>query len=172
MAVETPVEQIMTRAVITVNAETDVGEIARLIWENGISSVPVTEQEKVIGMVTDYDLISRQSEFDGPMYLPFIDVYFQVPGTGNPEQLRRILATTARELMSYPVVTIHPDDSVQDAATIMFERRINAIPVVDQDERIVGIISRADIVQLMALEEARYLAESEAASSESNETAG
>jgi CBS domain-containing protein len=168
MAVETPVDKIMTRSVITVNPETDVGEIARLIWENGVSSVPVTEQGRVIGMVTDYDIISRSTEYDGPIFLPFIDVYFRVPGTGDPEQLRRILATTARELMSYPVITVHPDDSVQNAATIMFERRINAIPVVDHDERLVGVISRADIVQMIALEEARYLAEAQAAPEQEN----
>jgi CBS domain-containing protein len=160
MTVNTRVEKIMSRSVITCDAETDIGEVARLIWENDVSSIPVTEQGRVVGMVTDYDLISRQTEFDGPIYLPFIDVYFQVPGTGDPEQLRRILATTARELMSYPVVTLHPDDSVQDAATIMYERRINAIPIVDSAEQLVGIVARADIVQMIAIEEARYLAES------------
>lgn len=160
MAVDTPIAKIMTTSLITCSAETDVGEIARLIWENDVSSVPVTEQGRVVGMVTDYDLISRHTEFDGPIYLPFIDVYFQVPGTGDTEQLRRILATTARELMSYPVITVKPEDSVQDAATIMYERRINAIPVVDADEQLVGIITRADIVQMIAIEEARYLAQS------------
>jgi CBS domain-containing protein len=162
VAVDTPVEKIMTRSVITCAPETDVGEVSRLIWENDVSSIPVTEQGRVIGMVTDYDIISRQTEFDGPIYLPFIDVYFQVPGTGNPEQLRRILATTAKELMSYPVMTVRPDDSVQEAATIMYERRINALPVIDEDERLVGIITRADIVQLIAIEEARYLADTAA----------
>jgi CBS domain-containing protein len=160
MTVDTAVEKIMSRSVITCEPETDISEVARLIWENDVSSIPVTERGRVVGMVTDYDLISRQTEFDGPIYLPFIDVFFQVPGTGNPEQLRRILATTARELMSYPVITLHPGDSVQEAATIMYERRINAIPVVDRDELLVGIIARADIVQMIAIEEARYLAES------------
>jgi CBS domain-containing protein len=159
MAVDTPVSKIMSTSLITCDVETDVGEIARLIWENNVSSLPVVEQGKVVGMVTDYDLISRQTEFDGPMYLPFIDVYFQVPGTGDADQLRRILATTARELMSYPVLTLTADESVQDAATIMYEHRINAIPVVDADELIIGIVTRADIVQMIAIEEARYLAE-------------
>lgn len=159
MAVDTAVEKIMSRSVITCDAETDIGQVAKLIWENDVSSIPVTEQGKVIGMVTDYDLISRQTEYDGPVYLPFIDVYFQVPGTGDPEQLRRILATTARELMSYPVLTLRPDDSVQDAATILYEHRINALPVVDKHDQLIGIISRADIVQMIAIEEARYLAE-------------
>jgi CBS domain-containing protein len=160
MTADTAIEKIMSKSVITCEPETDVGEVARLIWENDVSSIPVIEQGRVVGMVTDYDVISRQTEFDGPIYLPFIDVYFQVPGTGNPEQLRRILATTARELMTYPVVTLHPEDSVQDAATIMYERRINAIPVVDHDELLVGIVARADIVQMIAIEEARYLAQS------------
>lgn len=158
MTADTTVEKIMTRSVITCTPETDVGEVARLIWENDVSSIPVTEQGRVIGMVTDYDIISRQTEFDGPIYLPFIDVYFQVPGTGDPEQLRRILATSARELMSYPVTTVRPGDSIQDAATIMYEHRINAIPVVDEAGQLTGIISRADIVQFIAIQEARYLA--------------
>jgi CBS domain-containing protein len=166
MTADTPVSTIMSRSVITCTAETDVGEVARLIWENDVSSIPVTEQGKVIGMVTDYDIISRQTEFDGPIYLPFIDVYFQVPGTGDPEQLRRILATTARELMSYPVTTLRATDSVQDAATIMYENRINAIPVVDEDDRLVGIVSRADVVQMIAIQEARYLAEQSGSSQE------
>lgn len=159
MTVDTAVEKIMSTSVITCVPETDVGQIARLIWENDISSVPVTEQGRVVGIVTDYDLISRQSEYDGPIYLPFIDVFFRVPGTGDPEQLRRILATTARELMSYPVTTVRPDDTVQDAATIMYDNRINAIPVVDADEQLVGVITRADIVQMIAIEEARYIAQ-------------
>jgi CBS domain-containing protein len=160
MTIDTSISEIMSTSVITVDPDTDVGEIARLIWENDVSAIPVTERRKVIGMVTDYDLISRSSEFDGPMYLPFIDVYFQVPGTGDPEQLRRILATTARELMSYPVMSLRPTDSVQDAATIMYENRINAIPILDENDELVGIVSRADIVRMMASEEARYLAES------------
>lgn len=158
MTVDTAVNKVMSTSVITCGPDTDVGEIARMIWENDISSVPVTEQGRVVGMLTDYDLISRQTEFDGPIYLPFIDVFFRVPGTGDPDQLRRILATTARELMSSPVTTVAPDDTVQDAATIMYERRINAIPVVDADEQLVGVISRADIVQMIAVEEARYIA--------------
>jgi CBS domain-containing protein len=162
MSVETVVRKIMTTSVITVHPETDVAEIAQLLWDNDISAIPVTEQNRVVGMVTDYDLISQQSEYDGPIYLPFIDVYFQVPGTGDPEQLRRILATTARELMSYPVKTVHPDDTVQDAATLMYENRINALPVVDNDGLLIGIISRADIVRMIAIEEARHIAESRA----------
>jgi CBS domain-containing protein len=162
VAVDTPVREIMTRSVITVRPDTDVGEIAHLIWENDVSSLPVVEQGRVIGIVTDYDLISRHTEFDGPIYLPFIDVYFQVPGTGDREQLRRILATTARELMSYPVLTARPESSLQEVATMMYERRINAIPIVDSDERLVGIVSRADIVRLIALEEARHIAVSDA----------
>lgn len=159
MTADTRVEKIMSRSVITCTVETDVGEVARLIWENDVSSIPVTEQGRVVGMVTDYDIISRQTEYDGPIYLPFIDVYFQVPGTGDPEQLRRILATTARELMSYPVMKVHPSDTVQDAATIMYEHRINAIPVVDDQEQLVGIVARADVVKMIAIQEARYLAE-------------
>lgn len=156
MSVDTSVKTIMTREVQTVTPETEVPEVARLLWEHKISGVPVVEGRRVIGMITEYDLISQETEFNAPLVIPFLDAYFKVPGTGDREQLRRILATTARQLMSRPVRTVRPDATVQDVATLMYEERINAVPVVDEADELVGIVSRADIVRLMVAEEARH----------------
>jgi CBS domain-containing protein len=67
------------------------------------------------------------------------------------ERLTHVLGTTAREIMSAPAFTISPDASIEDLAELMVERRINPIPVV-KDDRLVGIISRSDIVRMMAEE--------------------
>lgn len=157
MAIDSRVSLIMTEDVVSVRPETPVAEAARLMWENTLSSLPVVEDGAVIGMLTDYDMIARESKYDAPMYVPFLDAYFRIPGSGDPEQLRRILAITARELMTTPAVTIRPETTVQEAATIMYDQRLNALPVIGADNRIVGIVSRADMVRLMVADEDMYV---------------
>ncbi|HEX7103667.1 MAG TPA: CBS domain-containing protein [Nitrolancea sp.] len=156
MAIDSRVRLIMTSDVVTVTPETSVVEVARLIWEHKIGSLPVVENGHVVGIVTDYDLITRETDYDAPVFFSFLEAYFRIPGTGDEEQLRRILATSARELMSSPAVTIGQDDTVQDVATLMYDKRLNAVPVVDEDEKLVGIITRADIVRLMVADESLF----------------
>jgi CBS domain-containing protein len=143
----------MTSDVVTVTPDTSVHEVARLIWEHKIGSVPVVENGHVVGIVTDYDLITRETDYDAPVFFSFLEAYFRIPGTGDEEQLRRILAISARQLMSSPSVTVGPDDTVQDVATLMYDKRLNALPVVDNDNALVGIVTRADIVRLMVADE-------------------
>jgi len=157
MTVDSRVSLIMTEDVVSIGPDTPVDEIARLMWENNLGTLPVVENQRLIGILTDFDLITRQSKFNAPIYLPFLDAYFRVPGSGDREQLRRILATTARELMSSDVMTINLDTTVQEAATVMYDKRINALPVVDGTGKMVGIVSRADIVRLMVADEDLYL---------------
>ena len=147
----------MTEDVVSIGPEATIPEAARIMWENQLSSLPIVENGKVIGMLTDFDMIARETEYDAPMYVPFLDAYFRIPGSGDPEQLRRILATTARELMTTPAITISPETTVQEAATIMYDKRLNALPVVNDDREIVGIVTRADIVRLMVADEDMYV---------------
>ena len=75
-------------------------------------------------------------------------IYFETPKHFQ-ERLKQMLGVTAREIMSQPAVTITPDATIAELAELMVDRRMNPLPVVD-DERLVGIISRSDIVRLMA----------------------
>ena len=154
MTIDRSIREIMTRDVVAVTLATPVSDVARLLWKHKLTGVPVLEGRRVVGVVTEYDLIARQSEWDAPLYVVFLDAFLRVPGSGDEEQLRRILATTAGQLMSAPAITLKPDATVQDAATLMYERRVNPVPVVDDAGELVGIVSRSDIVRLMASEEA------------------
>src|SRR5690606_2909452 len=153
MTIDRSIQEIMTRDVVAVTVATPVSDVARLLWKHKLTGVPVLEGRRVVGVVTEYDLIARQSEWDAPLYVVFLDAFLRVPGTGDEEQLRRILATTAGQLMSAPAITLTPDATVQDAATLMYERRVNPVPIVDDAGELVGIVSRSDIVRLMASEE-------------------
>jgi CBS domain-containing protein len=154
MVQEIRVRSLMTRDVVAISPETSVGEIARLMWEHAISGVPVIdEQRRVIGIVTEFDLIAREASFNAPLYVPFLDAFFKVPGTGDETQLRKILATKAAEIMSSPAITIGPEEKIEALATLMYRRRVNPVPVVDEEGRLLGIVSRSDIIWLMTLEE-------------------
>jgi len=154
MVQEIRVRSLMTRDVVAISPETSVGEIARLMWEHAISGVPVIdEQRRVIGIVTEFDLIAREASFNAPLYVPFLDAFFKVPGTGDETQLRKILATKAAEIMSSPAITIGPEEKIEALATLMYRRRVNPVPVVDQEGRLLGIVSRSDLIWLMTLEE-------------------
>lgn len=160
MSSDTTVAEIMTREVVSVSLETDVSTVAELLWEHKLTGVPVVDGPRVVGVITEFDLISRQAEWDAPLYITFLDAYLRVPGSGDEEQLRKILATTAGQLMSSPAVTISPDATVREAATLIYERKVNPVPVVDRHGELVGIVSRSDIVRLMVAKEAEASAES------------
>ncbi len=154
MIQELRVRALMTRDVIAIGPDTSVGEIARLLWEHAISGVPVIDAERrVVGIVTEFDLIAREASFNAPLYVPFLDAFFKLPGTGDETQLRKILATRAAEIMSSPAVTIGPDETIEALATLMYRRRVNPVPVVDDEGKLLGIVSRSDLIWLMTLEE-------------------
>lgn len=156
--------EIMTRAVVHVQPDTPVREIARLLNRDDISGVPVVDADgHVVGIITELDLILRNARLHFPTYIRILDsiIYLRDPRRYR-EELRRALGTTAEEIMSQPVISATPDTDVEDIATLMVEKRVNPIPILDDAGRLVGIISRADILRLMVQD----LAEEEPVSTE------
>jgi CBS domain-containing protein len=149
MAAELAVANIMTAEVVTVVRSTLVTEVARLMVEHSISGIPVVEEDRVVGIVTERDLVAQEMEIDPPAYGTFLDAIFKLPWDKSDEELRLVLATTAGELVSDDVATIAPSATVRDAAGIMYKQRRNPLPVVDEDGRLVGIVSRSDIIRLL-----------------------
>ncbi len=148
---EKRVGDIMTTTVISVQPETPVSEIARLMSQHDISGLPVVDAaNRVVGVVTELDMIVRNTHFKLPNFIFIFDnmIPLETPGHYR-ERLEKILGTTAEEIMSEPAVTITPDASIEKLAELMVGRRMNPIPVVEED-RLVGIVSRSDIIRLMA----------------------
>lgn len=145
------VRDIMTADVVTVRPDTSVSEIARLMTEHAISGLPVVdENDKVLGVVTELDMIVRNTRFKMPAFIAFLDaiIYLETPGQYR-ERVEHMLGTTAGEIMSEPAVTVGPDASIEELAELMVDRKMNPIPVVAAG-RLIGIVSRSDIIRLMA----------------------
>jgi CBS domain-containing protein len=146
---------IMTERVLSVTPDTPVAHVARLLREKHISGVPVLNQQgRVVGIVTELDLIKRHARIHMPIYLPFLDspIFLEDPRRYQ-DDVRRVLGTTAEEIMTRKVRTASPETSVEDLATMMVEERANPIPIIDAEGSLVGIVSHTDIVHLVEMAE-------------------
>ncbi len=142
------IKEIMTTEVITVSTGDSVEMCAKLLQEHNISGLPVLDEDgKVVGMVTEGDLIRRASRVKAPGYLEILGglIYLGSPGK-FVEELQRAMALEAGKLMTKNVVAVKPDDSLEKAATLMVEKRIARLPVIDEAGQLVGIVSRRDIM--------------------------
>lgn len=142
------VKEIMSTDVITVSTDESVEQCAKLLQEHNISGLPVLDAAgKVAGMVTEGDLIRRASRVKAPGYLEILGGLIYL---GSPkkfvDELQRAMSLEAGQLMTKDVISVMPDDSVEKAATIMVEKKISRLPVIDTEGKLVGIVSRRDIM--------------------------
>ncbi|MER6181757.1 CBS domain-containing protein [Streptomyces sp. NPDC001652] len=142
------VGSVMTHDVVRAQYGTPFKKVARLLADHRISGLPVVdEDDKVIGVISETDLMVRQAA---------------TPDTFDPPRRRRLArltrnarrqavkarARTAGPLMTEPPVTVHADDSIIEAARTMAQRRVKRLPVVDEENRLVGIVTRRDLLQV------------------------
>lgn len=143
---------VMQRDVKTVRPDATVNEVAQILANAAYSGLPVTDEDgRLVGMVTEADLLARARRLNVPTFFPFIGgiVYLESPRKFE-EQLRKATGTSVADVMSTDVVTVREDANVQDIATMMIERKINRVPVVD-DVGLIGIITRDDIIRALHL---------------------
>ena len=144
------VSDIMTREVVSVEPTTPVSEVARVLVQYSVSGVPVVENGQVIGVVTEEDLVMRDAIIDMPHFFGiFESVFYLTDKHPFDEEMHKVLATEARDLMTNKVVTISEDASVQQLATLMIKKEVNPVPVTNAAGALVGIVSRSDLVRLM-----------------------
>jgi len=139
---------IMTTDPVTVGPELSVTEAAHLMSERRIGALPVVEKGRMIGLVTEGDLIMQDVKVHFPTFLSLLGGYVFAPGANErfESSLRKAVAATVSDVMSSEPITVTGDALVSDVATVMVERDVSRIPVMDGDT-VVGIISKSDIVR-------------------------
>jgi CBS domain-containing protein len=138
------VRDVMTRKVVTVDRLTPFSDIVRLLSDRRISGVPVLMMgRRVAGVVSEADLVALEDE-------EVRRARMDANATGRWRRpLRRVhWGLTAGALMSAPAVTIYPDATIPHAAQIMTNRHIRRLPVVDEDGRLIGIVTRRDLLSV------------------------
>ncbi len=144
------VRDIMTGNVVSVKADTSVARIAQLMDGKAVSGVPVVDGEnRVIGIVTDFDLVVRNTPIDPPPFLPLLEGRIPLETQDHfNRRIRHMVGTQARDVMTEDVLTIGADEDLETLAKLMVKRKINLVPVVEQG-LLVGVVSRADVIRWM-----------------------
>jgi CBS domain-containing protein len=145
------VKEIMQAAWPTLRPEQTVEDAIKLFAESGISGTPVVEGETLIGILTEGDLIFQDADVKAP---GFLDILGGVIPLGNWEEYRRealkSAGVTVGEVMTGDPMTISPDATLAEAATLMAENRVKLLPVVE-GESLRGVVTRMDILTLHVL---------------------
>ncbi len=138
------VRDVMTSEVLSVPPGTRLKDLARLFSERRISGAPVVDEDgEVVGVVSEADLVAKQVGRPLSRRTPLDWILGERP---SPWEQRTRAATTVGEAMSAPVITIDADRPLREAAALMTDRGINRLPVMEAG-RLVGIVTRADLVQ-------------------------
>jgi CBS domain-containing protein len=141
------VAKVMTRKVITVAPRTPLKEVAQTMVEKRISGMPVVDEDgTVLGVVSEADILEKErARANGNMVSRLLELGDSVKHD----------ARDAADAMTAPPITIRPQRSISEAASLMLERRINRLPVVDDHNRLVGIVTRADLVRVFVRPDAQ-----------------
>jgi CBS domain-containing protein len=142
------VADVMTREVVVVHPQTPFKEIVRRMHEARVSALPVLDDDgRLVGIVSEADLILKED--------PELDETARLfEGRHRRSDRQKAAGLFARELMTQPVVTIGPSESLGEAARLMHRRQVKGLPVVDQDGRLVGILARSDLLTVFLREDA------------------
>ena len=125
------VKNWMSKEVVTVDADDSMQNAIYILQEQNIKKLPVMEKGQIVGIITDRDL-KKASPSDATT----LDMH---------ELLFLISKIKLRDLMKKPVYTVHPDYTVEEAASILLEKRISGLPVIYENNRLVGMITRSDL---------------------------
>lgn len=136
------VRDVMTEPVFTVTPDTPLKLVATRMLEYGISGMPVVDGERVLGVISETDILFK--ERNAPERTGLVDWLVHY---GEDPPLAKLEARTARDAMTSPAVTIGPQRSVADAASLMLDLGIDRLPVVDGDQ-LIGIVSRSNLVRV------------------------
>ena len=149
-------EDIMTSPTITIGKDKNVKEALNLLADNNISGVPVTDEDgKLIGIISGADIMrySQQKKM-----IPFSNTSLWVTQFGDSDEDLQVIRssyenlyrTMVEQIMTKKVYSASKDTPISELAKLMNKNYINRIPIVDSDKKVIGIVTRNDLVKYMA----------------------
>lgn len=142
-------KDIMTKEVVAVHKDEAIESVIKLLLEKDISGAPVVDDENVlVGIVSEGDLIYKSKKFHFPLYFTILDSYiFLEKPKMIEEQISKMTAYKVESMMSTEVHSASESATIEEIATIMNEKGVNRIPIVDENRKVVGIVTRKDIIK-------------------------
>jgi CBS domain-containing protein len=139
---KTTVKDLMSTQIVAVRRNATFKEMAATLRQYRVSGFPVVDDDgKVIGVVSEADLLAKEALADGQPGAPG-----RIAAVAHHNEVRKAGGMTAGDLMTHPAVTVSPGDSAEHAARLMYSLQVKRLPVVDAGGYLVGILSRADVL--------------------------
>jgi CBS domain-containing protein len=143
---------IMTTKVHTVHPDTEIKALAKTFVEHNVNAMPVVDDEgKLVGMVTQTDLVEQDKPLHIPTVISLFDwvIYLESPKKFM-EEVRKVTARKVGEICSKDVITCTADTPVATVASLMVDNKVHLVPVVS-DDRVIGVVARLDIIRSMSV---------------------
>jgi CBS domain-containing protein len=151
-AMETKVKDVMTTPVVAVKPAASFKELAVMLRRHRVSALPVVDEDtKLIGIVSEADLLAKEALNGSHGGL--------IAGQLQHKERQKADGVTAGDLMTRLTVTIRPDDTVEQAARLMYHLRVKRLPVIDPGGHLIGIVSRTDVLAVYDRPDELILAE-------------
>ena len=144
-------KDIMTSDVIVAKQNDSVASVAKLLIKEKIGGLPVVNEEyKVVGIISETDILKKEKYVEAPRVVNFLQGLIFLDDVKNIEEdMKKIAAYKVEDLMSKDIIKVHEDDKFDDIANIMIKKSINRVTVVDSNNTLKGIICRYDIIRAM-----------------------
>jgi CBS domain-containing protein len=141
---------IMTKNVVTVTPDTEITRAAKLLLDNHFNGLPVVDDNgRLVGIICQDDLVIQQKKLPLPSVFTFLDGLIPLTSYRSIEkEMGKIAATKVVQAMTPDPITIDPDASLEDIATLMVNNNIHTLPVLDHD-RLVGVIGKEDVLRTL-----------------------
>ncbi|WP_026894654.1 CBS domain-containing protein [Clostridiisalibacter paucivorans] len=142
-------KDIMTKEVVTVNPNDTAEKVTKILLQQEISGVPVVdEKNKVVGIVTEADLMFKDKDIKMPAYISLLGGFIMLESIKKFEgQLRKMASDKVKDIMTTPVIKVKESDDIRSIVNIMLDKNINRVPVINDEYELVGIIARSDILK-------------------------
>jgi len=152
--IEAPVSDHLQRDPVTVSPDLSVRDLAERFANEAITWAPVLQGGKLVGVVSDKDLVLQEvggDELHPPFAIPFLgDPIYVTGGRRFEAAFRKAFGSTVADLMTRDVVSIREDQTVHQAARLLVDKDVPRLPVVDRDGNLLGAIGRSEIVRALA----------------------
>lgn len=146
------VKDVMTRDVICTEPGEEINIVAEKLTNNRIHGVPVMESDRIVGIITETDFFTKT--FPGlylPAYIDFLKNAEFVDGgdSDHKKKVKELVSSQAKDIMTSSCITVLPDMEISEVIDLMKVKQLTTIPVEDENKKLVGIITTADIIKLI-----------------------
>ncbi len=147
------VKDLMSTNVITVKPDALVSEVAELLHQHHFTGVPVVNEDgRVLGTISERDFITADSHLYLPTYIHMLSNMDYVQGGGKhlPHVVEQIVNAKAKDIMNQNIPFARPETTIEEVSRMFAEQRVNPVPVTDSTNKLLGVISRSDLIKFFS----------------------